>query len=277
LIDLHTHTNVSDGLSSPSELVTRAAEAGVTILSVTDHDTVAGYDEAARAADASGMTLVSGIEITAIADGIDVHVLGYFIDTSSASLTSLLAGQRRSRFERVERIVARLAAQGMPLEAERILQPAVDDPGKTPGRPWVARAMVARGYVATTDEAFHLWLTRGRPAFVGRLGPEPAAVISRIHEAGGIASLAHPGLLQQDASLPQWVDQGLDALEAYHSEHDDATTRHYLKVAETLGIAVSGGSDYHGGGTHGAGSPGSTSLPNDRYEELCSRRLARHR
>jgi hypothetical protein len=277
LIDLHTHTNASDGLLAPEDLAARAAAGGVSVLSVTDHDTVAAAHAAGQACAARGIAFVPGIEITAIVDGLDVHVLGYFIDPASEILGALLADQRRSRFDRIREIVARLAARDIALDAEKILQPAIDDPGKAPGRPWVARALVAARHVANSDEAFARWLKYGAPGFVPRIGISPAGVVARIHAAGGIASLAHPGLISHDEWIPPLALEGLDAIEAYHSDHDQATTARYLAMASKLGVAVTGGSDYHGDHLHGSGGPGSVSLPRDRYEALVhlagSRRL----
>ena len=268
MIDLHTHTTESDGRCGPGELVARAAAAGVSVLAVTDHDTVGGCEAVAAACAAAGLTCVSGIEITAIRDDQDVHVLGYFIDVSAPGLHPFLSEQRRQRIERLRQIVARLAALGIELDAEAILRPALEDPRKAAGRPWIARALVAGGHVANTDEAFDRWLGRGKPAFVPRLGASPAEVISRIHAAKGIASLAHPALVGHDEWIGGLVSEGLDALEAYHSEHDSVATARYLAMASNLGIAVSGGSDYHGDPSHGPGHPGAVSLPRDAYEKL---------
>jgi len=268
LIDLHTHTTASDGRLTPAELVARAAAAGVTILSVTDHDTVAGYGAAAAAAATAGVELVPGIEMTAIVEGADVHVLGYFIDVHSPRLQAFLADQRRRRLDRVRQIIDRLAALGIVLDSDAILQPALDDPGLASGRPWVARALVAAGHVADSNQAFDRWLGRGRPAFVPRAGATPKEIVARIHEARGLASLAHPGLVEHDEWLPGLAADGLDALEAYHSDHDSSATDHYLSMAARLGLCVTGGSDYHADVSHGSGGPGSVSLPRDAYEKL---------
>ena len=268
MIDLHTHTNASDGLCTPAELVRRAARAGVTVLAVTDHDTVAGSDASATACAAAGISFVPGIEITASVDSVDIHVLGYFIDVHSERLLAFLVEQRRSRVSRMLEIIARLASLGIVLDADAILQPSVDNPGRAPGRPWIARALVSGGHVATTDDAFDRWLGRGKPAFVPRTSVKPSDVFARLHDAGGVASLAHPGLLKRDDWIAGFAAAGLDALEAYHSEHDGLTATRYLEMAARLGLAVSGGSDYHGDLTHGSGGPGSTSLPREQYEEL---------
>ena len=268
MIDLHTHTTASDGRCTPAELVARAAAAGVTVLSVTDHDTVAGYQAASAVSAAAGVELVSGIEMTAIVDGADVHVLGYFIDAHSPRLLAFLAEQRRRRIDRVRQIIDRLAAHGIVLDPDAILQPGLDDPGVASGRPWIAKALVAGGHVADSNQAFDRWLGRGRPAFVARLGVTPKEAIARIHEARGIASLAHPGLVGHDEWLPGLAADGLDALEAYHSSHDASATDHYLSMAARLGLCVTGGSDYHADESHGSGGPGSVSLPQDAYEKL---------
>ena len=143
MIDLHTHTTESDGRCAPGELVARAAAAGVSVLAVTDHDTVGGCEAAAAACAAAGVTFVTGIEITAIRGDHDVHVLGYFIDVTAPGLHTFLSEQRRQRIDRLRLMVAKLATFGIQLDAEMILRPAVEDPKKSAGRPWIARALVA--------------------------------------------------------------------------------------------------------------------------------------
>ncbi len=268
MIDLHTHTTASDGCCTPDELVARAAAAGVDVLSLTDHDTVAGCRPAAAACFDAGIEFVAGTEITATRENIDVHTLGYFIDIESQKLAAFLTEQRLRRIERVREIVHRLGKFGIALDADAILQSGLDDQSRAVGRPWIARALVAAGHVATSDEAFSRWLSRGRPAFVPRMAAAPEEVIGRIHEAHGIASIAHPGLLGRDGWLPQLAEAGLDAIEAYHCDHDAQTTRLYLDLATRLGVAVSGGSDYHADESHGGASIGSVSLPRDAYERL---------
>jgi 3',5'-nucleoside bisphosphate phosphatase len=272
LIDLHTHTTASDGRCPPHELVARASAAGVHVLAVTDHDTVSGCETTAAACAAKGIEFVPGIEITAARDRGDVHILGYFIDLTSHSLQEFLKSQREARVDRVRQIVARLADLGIALDGEKLLRPALDDPRKAAGRPWIARALVAGGHASTTSEAFERWLGHGKPAFIPRSGASPAEVIGRIHGAGGVASLAHPALVRHDEWIEEFVADGLDALEAYHSEHDAAATLRYLTMAASLGIAVSGGSDFHGDLTHGPTEPGAVSLPDEAYERLLRRR-----
>jgi predicted metal-dependent phosphoesterase TrpH len=270
LIDLHTHTTASDGRCTPRELVARAVAAGVSTLSVTDHDTVSGCADASAACAAAGVAFVSGIEMTAVFAQTDIHVLAYFIDPNAESLLTFLANQRRSRIERVREMIARLKTFHINLDADAILKPGLDDVSKSAGRPWIARALVNAGHVASTSEAFERWLARGRPAFVPRTGATPAMVFDQIHGAGGVASLAHPGLYQHDEWIGRFVESGLDAIEAYHSRHDPATTAGYLRMAERLAMLVTGGSDYHGDPSHGPASPGSVSLPPPAFDRLAA-------
>jgi predicted metal-dependent phosphoesterase TrpH len=272
LIDLHTHTTASDGRCTPDELVERAAAAGVAVLAVTDHDTVAGCTPASAACARRGLEFVPGIEITAVVDGRDVHVLGYFIDVASPVLLAFLAEQRQRRIDRARAMIEHLSAHGIQLDSEAVLAPALEDPTMSAGRPWIARALMSGGYVASINEAFDRWLDKGKPAFEPRVGAPPEEVFVRIHEAGGLASLAHPGQLKHDEWIPRFVEANLDALEAYHSDHDALAMGHYAALANRLGLAISGGSDYHGDESHGPGGPGSVSLPRDVYEKLKARR-----
>jgi len=275
LIDLHTHTTASDGRCTPSELVARASAAGVGVLSVTDHDTTAAAAAAGAACAAAGIEFVPGIEITAVVDGRDVHVLGYFIDPDAAGLAAFLAEQRRRRLDRLREILERLAALGIVLDAESVLAPGREDTSKAAGRPWVARALVSGGHVADTKEAFDRFLATGQPAFVPRIGPSPADVFGQIHLAGGVASLAHPGPLGRDQLIPGFARLGLDALEAHHSKHTADDVERYLAIAKRETLAVSGGSDYHGDPSHDAGGPGSVSISREVFQELKGRWAAR--
>jgi predicted metal-dependent phosphoesterase TrpH len=275
VIDLHTHTTASDGRCTAAELVARASAAGVTVLSVTDHDTVGGCNAVAAACAGARIEFVAGIEITAVRDGDDVHVLGYFIDPTSPALLAFLADQRQQRIDRIRQMVARLAAFGIRLEADAIVQPAIDDPSRSVGRPWIARALVAGGYVKSTNDAFGIWLSRGKPAFVARESAPPEQVVECIHGAGGLASMAHPGLVGRDEWIAPLAEAGLDALEVYHTDHDAAATKRYRAMADRLKLGVSGGSDFHGDEAHGSASPGTVSLPREDFDRLAA--LGRHR
>lgn len=261
MIDLHLHTTASDGLLTPRELVARVAAAGISTMAVTDHDTVAGLAEAREAAAARGITLVPGIEITAVDGGRDVHVLGYFFDPASRPLEQFLEAQRTDRVRRIRAMADRLAALGCPVEVEPLVTSATSQSGRSLGRPQLADALVASGFARDRTDAFDRLLGNSGPAYVPRQGATPAAVIALIARAGGIASLAHPGLLKDDACIPGLASQGLVALEVRHSDHDPETEARYRALAAVLGLAVSGGSDFHGETGHRADRLGTVTLP----------------
>lgn len=246
MIDLHLHTTASDGRLSPGELVARAHAVGIAVMSVTDHDTVAGLDEVRRAAEPLGITLVDGIEMTSVHDGRDVHLLGYFIDPADTDFGVFLHAQRRRRVERLREIGARLARLGAPVEVEKLIARATRNPGASVGRPLLARALVHAGHVTTLREAFDRFLAAGRAAFVPRSGKTPAEVVALIHRAGGLASMAHPGVTRQPAVMASLVGAGLDAVEVYHSDHSAEVIRDLQQFAAEQRLLVTGGSDFHG-------------------------------
>ena len=235
-------------------------------MSVTDHDTTAALSEVERAATASGIAFVPGIEVTAVHEGRDVHVLGYFIEPDDAVLAEFLEQQRADRVRRVGEIADRLAVLGKPIDRTALMAPRRR--GKAVGRPMVAHALVRAGHAADARQAFDLFIGEGKPAFIPRCGSSPAAVIAMIRRAGGIASLAHPGILRRDDLIPGMIDAGLEAVEAFHSEHDAATTEHYLAFADRHGILVSGGSDYHCDRERRRAAFGTIGLPSERFERL---------
>ena len=267
MIDLHVHTAASDGLLSPSELVARAAAAGITVLSITDHDTVGGLEEARAVAGAAGIRLVNGIEITAVEQGQDVHVLGYFFDPDDRRLADFLRSQREDRVRRVREIADRLESLGFPIDSRQLLHQEAAC-GTSIGRPHVADALVAAGHAADRGDAFQRLIGRGRPAFVPRRGASAAEVISVIRGAGGIASVAHPGLTRRDDLVPALASAGLGALEARHSDHDALAEARYRALAAEHGLAVSGGSDYHGAAGHHAAELGIVTLPEADFARL---------
>lgn len=263
MIDLHLHTTASDGALSPSELVLEARAAGLSIISITDHDTTAGYDAARAAARDAGVELVPGIEISAVADGRDVHVLGYFIDTASAGLVAFLDRQRHDRLRRVRLMGERLAALGVPIDIDPILADAAR--GRSVGRPQIATALAAAGHVRTRDEAFDRFLQFGGAAYIPREGTAPEQVVAIIHAAGGLASLAHPGVARCDHRIPSLASAGLDAIEVRHSDHDAATEARYRAEAHARGLLVSGGSDFHGATGHRISRLGVVTLPQEDF------------
>jgi predicted metal-dependent phosphoesterase TrpH len=251
--------------------VIRAAAARLTTISVTDHDTVAGLEEASRAADSLGMTLVPGIEITAVEDGRDVHVLGYFFDPESARLADFLTAQRVERLCRVREMCERLCAIGLHVSADVVLAEATEQSGRSVGRPAIADALVRAGHARDRDDAFKRLIGRGSPAYVPRRGVSAADVIDLILQAGGIASLAHPGLAGIDVLIPVLASRGLSAIEARHTDHPPDVEARYRSLAARLGLAVSGGSDYHGEGTSNAPAFGRVTLDPDDFAALSER------
>jgi 3',5'-nucleoside bisphosphate phosphatase len=271
MIDLHLHTTASDGRLTAAELVESAAAAGLRAMAATDHDTTAAVDDVGALARARGIDAISGIEITAIDDGRDVHVLGYFIEPRHSGLSAFLANQRAARVARVEAIGQRLASLGVPIDLDSLLAESRQQSGRSIGRPQVARAIVQAGHVSDTREAFDRWLGQGLPAFVPRQGADSERVIAIIHEARGIASIAHPGKSVTDERIRILRDKGLDALEAFHPDHDGALVQHYVSVAGSLGLLMTGGSDFHGDPSHG--SPlGAVTLPEAEWQRLNERR-----
>ena len=276
MIDLHLHTTASDGRLTPAELVARASAAGLTTISVTDHDTVAAIGEAGAAAAAAGIRVIPGIEITAVDRERDVHILGYFFDPDNAGLAAFLVAQRALRVERMREIAARLVALGLHVDVENVLLSAAARPGSSVGRPQVARELVRGGFVPSVQDAFDRFLAAGRPAFVPRTGLGPSAVVDAIHDAGGIASLAHPGVTNRDDLIAPLVERGLDAIEVYHSDHTPEDVIAYRGLAARLGALVSGGSDFHGEEVTTPAAParaqrnslGIVSLPADAFAAL---------
>jgi predicted metal-dependent phosphoesterase TrpH len=261
------HTTASDGRCTPRELVDRVVAAGITIMAVTDHDTTASYAEIDTLARSRGIDAIPGIEITAVEAGRDVHMLGYFLNPTDTRLIEFLRVQRETRVKRVHAIAARLAELGVPIDLDALLDEAQRNLGRSIGRPQVARALQAAGHVANTKEAFDRFLSNDGPAFVSRPGSPPEVVIGIIHRAGGIASLAHPGRTRIDPRIKALAITGLDALEVYHSDHDEAAVQRYRDMATELGLLMTGGSDFHGDPTHGI-EPGASTLPPQEWERL---------
>jgi predicted metal-dependent phosphoesterase TrpH len=271
MIDLHLHTTASDGRSTPRELVERAAAAGITVMAVTDHDTMTALPDVQACASEDGIEAIPGIEITAVDDGRDVHVLGYFLDPSEPALNQFLSAQRATRVARVHTIAARLAELGAPIDLQALLDEAERNPGRSIGRPQVARALLEAGHVTNMQEAFDRFLASGAPAFVTRPGSPPEVVAGIIHRAGGLASLAHPGRTRIDARIPDLAAAGLDALEVYHSDHSASVVERYRQLASSLGLLMTGGSDFHGDPARGI-EPGASTVPMPEWRRFSDAR-----
>lgn len=271
LIDLHAHSTASDGVLSPQELVRLAKDSGISVLAVTDHDTLEGLPMAMAEAARVGLQVVAGVEITAHVGDLEVHILGHFIDPDDNRLAEFLASSRTDRIERARRMVEKLWALGLPLDMNEVLSLAS---GPSVGRPHVAQAMIRRGYVTSLKEAFDRYLTPGKPGYVERSRIPASEVIHAIKEADGVPSLAHPRQYGRDEIIPSLVQQGLMGLEVYHPEHDTESLFRYERVCLEYGLLAVGGSDYHG--TEGLRSMGlgRPALPEARFEQLLAAKAA---
>jgi predicted metal-dependent phosphoesterase TrpH len=271
LIDLHSHTNESDGTFPPAQLVAAARESGVEVLGITDHDTFAGYDAAAPMAGEAGIELVCGIELSTKLHGHSVHLLGYFLKPSDLSgFRSWVVEMQVCRRERNVRLAARLRELGFDITLEE-----AESRGRgMTGRPHFAQILVEKGYVANLRQAFDEYLDESAKGYVFRREPQFAEAVGRIRSAGGIASLAHPVRVSGDvpALLPELCDAGLNAIEAYHSDHGPQDVALYLRLAEQYGLLVTGGSDFHGalkpGVRLGTGCDGNLRVPREVIERL---------
>lgn len=262
--DLHLHTHFSDGTWSPEALAGEARRQGLAALALTDHDTVEGCARAAAACAEHGLEFVPGTELTAEHEGLEVHVLGYYVDPAHPRLTRELAVFQRVRQERIREMVTRLNQRGVGLRPEAVFALANC---RSPGRPHVARALVQSGFCGTLDEAFERFLKKHRPAWVPKHKISARQAIDLLHAAGGLAVMAHPGLNHNDRLIPILVEAGLDGLECWHSKHSEALAAHYLAVARRHGLLVTGGSDCHGT-SKGRPLLGSVKLDWEHYERF---------
>ena len=269
--DLHLHSNFSDGTFTPEEIATRAHVAGLTAIALTDHDSVEGCERAAVACKALEVEFIAGTELTAEHSGNELHLLGYFLDTGNQKLLSEIAKFQVVRQNRIHEMVAEINKLGIPLKAADVFALANC---KSPGRPHVARAMVNAGLIGSLDEAFERFLKKGRPAWVPKKKMSAAVAIELVHQSGGLAVMAHPGLNRTDSVIPDLVESGLDGIECFHTKHSHSVSAHYLAIAEKHGLLVTGGSDCHG---MSKGKPliGTVRLDYDNVEKLYAARDAR--
>lgn len=241
--DLHTHTHYSDGALSPADLVGRARAAGVGVLAVTDHDTLAGLPEAVEAGRRAGVEIVPGAELSITVGEQEVHLLALGVDPGHAGLRAHVEHFRTVREDRARAMAERLRAAGVAVTFEAILAHA----GKgVIGRPHVARAVVDAGGAETYNDAFDRYLREGAPAYVGKERFDGRDAIRLVHAAGGVAVVAHAALLPDDTALEALMRQGLDGVEVVHPAHNWAAQRHLAAYARRYGLLETGGSDYHG-------------------------------
>jgi predicted metal-dependent phosphoesterase TrpH len=277
VIDLHTHTNESDGSCTPLALVDRALAMGLEALGISDHDTFAGYDQAVEPARVYGLDLVCGIELSVrmASRRRSVHVLAYFLNQPPpVEFRDWVSGLLATRRERNFRLVAKLQGMGVPIELSE-----VERIGRTlTGRPHFARVLIQKGFATDYDDAFRRYFGEAAPAFVERQGPEISVAAERVAEAGGLAVLAHPIRLgvrdpaAEELLVKELRDGGIRGIEVYHSDHGPEDVRRYACIAKKYDLAVTGGSDFHGDAKPdvalGSGRNGNLDIPRSVLEVL---------
>jgi len=264
LADLHLHTIFSDGTYTPQELIEEAKRVGLSCIAIVDHDTVSGIEPVLEAARSEGVEVLPGIEMTVEYDGLEIHILGYFIDYKNKDLIEKLCDLKKNRIERIYKIVDKLKDMGIRLEAEAIFDIAKQG---TVGRLHVARAMVKGGLVNSTSEAFGKYIGDKCPAYVLGFKLSPYEAIKLIKDVGGIPVLAHPYSLSRNELIPKFIEYGIMGLEVYYPEHTRTKINSYLALAKKYNLLVTGGSDCHGSAKPGV-KIGSVKIPYRLVEKL---------
>ncbi|HEU4752700.1 MAG TPA: PHP domain-containing protein [Armatimonadota bacterium] len=249
MIDLHSHTTASDGSCTPTELVHLAREKGLSALGVADHDTVDGLPEAAAAARDLGIDFVPGIEISVDYPQGEFHLLGYYVDFTHAPFLDRIRYLQDNRVNRNGLMVRKMQELGFDVTLDEII---AESGGGQVGRPHMARVLMKKGYVSSVQDAFDRYLADGKPLHVPKVKLDPAEAIDLVHSAGGVAVVAHPKYMEYPteeelaAELGRLKEAGLDGLECYYSQHTEAETEQYLRLARRFGFLVTAGSDFHG-------------------------------
>ncbi len=266
-VDLHIHSTASDGVLTPSEVVRLARERELDVIALTDHDTLSGVAEAQRAAAGAGPEVIAGVEINSEGEWGALHFLGYYVDPDNGPLRERLQAMLDARLSRAYRMIRLLDEMGLPLDWEEVRALAG---GESIGRPHLARALVNRGYVETTQEAFERFIARDGPAYVPRPRLSPPDVIRAIVGAGGVPVLAHPAHSGPAAveRVPEFVGYGLRGVEVYYPDHSPEQVEMLLGLCQEYRLLVTGGSDFHGPGFEEGAPLGSVYVPAECAERL---------
>jgi predicted metal-dependent phosphoesterase TrpH len=276
VIDLHTHTSYSDGTDTPAQLINKALAAGISIIGLTDHDSISGWQEATDAL-RTGISLVPGAEISCqTPDGISVHILGLLFDSNNSELMNTLEKTRENRHGRMEKIIARINEAGIDITMDDVLEQLSD--GATLGRPHLADALVKKGIVASRDEAFTQMLHNNSKYYVSHYSPTPEAAIKLIKAAGGVSVIAHPMASHRGRTISldtfgSIIQAGLDGIEVDHRDHSPEEKSQLIKLANESNLVMTGASDYHGNGK--LNTLGEYTTRPEQWEKLESRSNAR--
>lgn len=267
--DLHIHTTYSDGVLSPYEVVNKAKEAGLRIISITDHDNVNALDEAIEIGKELGVEVIPGVELSASLEDKDIHILGYFFDHKNKNFLEYLSYFQRERLKRAERIVEKLNSINVPIKLETVLEKAGSG---SVGRAHIAHALVEEGLTGSYSEAFSKYIGFGRPAYEKKSQFSPEDAIALIASARGLSFLAHPGKYTADEVLQQLIKSGLDGIEIVHPSHTPEKISHYRKIINQYFLLESGGSDFHGGKKNDHEALGQFTIPESLVQAM-KRRL----
>jgi len=263
-VDLHVHTNYSDGLLSPAQVVMKAKETGLRAVGISDHDTIEGISEAVEAGGDIDIEVVPGVELSSQCDGKDIHILGYYFDPNHPRLMEYLERFRKERYRRALKMVQNLNKVGIHLTIADVEERAK---GQCIGRPHLAEVLMEKGYVETFQEAFHRYIGYGSKAYAEKYKLKPEEAIHLITEAKGLSFLAHPGYSITDDIILRFIKAGLDGIEIVHPKLSEQRTLHLQKIAHDHNLLVSGGSDCHGG-RNGTLFIGEYNVPYSVLEEI---------
>ena len=267
LCDLHTHSTFSDGMLSPSELVKMATGKGLAAIALSDHDNLDGFGELSEVGAEQGVEVISGVELSCEQNGRDLHILGYGVSPDNSDFQAVLKRFRDTREERGLKIIEKLSELGVELDAKVVLANAGNG---ALGRPHIAKALVEGGHVSDFPQAFEKYIGEGCPAHVDKYKMSPKEAVSHIHDAGGLAFVAHPGFYLDDLeAFEDLIAGGFDGIEVYHPHHNRETITQLLRIAESHDVLVSGGSDFHG--FAGRDNMGEPKVPYTLLERITSR------
>jgi hypothetical protein len=265
-IDLHIHTNASDGTLAPAQVVREAARAGLRVISIADHDTMSGVAEALAAQAENDVVVVPGVEVSASHALGEPHILGYWIGHDDPAFRAFLERPRSTRIPRIIEMCERLCGLGLEIRPEEVFEEAGG--AEAVGRPHLARVLLRKGYVKDMEEAFQKFLRKGTPGYVERYKHGTSETLSTIHRCGGVSVIAHPGLLEDPRLIDCLIEEGAMGIEVLCHVHDPPAAERYSEIADRHGLLKTGGSDYHGDMLEQSFRLGDLKVPFEFYVKL---------